>query len=123
MSVRYSARHTFFIGLVLFGYSALAGAITTPVGATPGTFKVDDSGAATYSLPIVVPPGAAGVQPTLSLGYNSHSGNNLVGMGWLINGLSTIYRCPATIAQDGVSGDANARFCLDGQRLIAISGA
>ena len=47
-------------------------------------------------------------------------------MGWSIGGLSTISRCPKTIATDGVPGgvnyDSEDRFCLGGQRLIAISG-
>ena len=47
-------------------------------------------------------------------------------MGWMLDGLPSIGRCPRTLAQDGVRGavkyDANDRFCLDGQRLIAISG-
>ncbi|MBI3343676.1 MAG: VCBS repeat-containing protein [Gammaproteobacteria bacterium] len=123
MAARYGARPGFFIGLVLLLCSSVAWSATAPVGTTAGVFKVDEAGAATYSVPIVVPPGTAGVEPKLSLGYNSHLGNSIAGMGWLLNGLSAIHRCPTTIAQDGVSGDANARYCLDGQRLIAISGA
>jgi len=38
-----------------------------------------------------------------------------------------MHRCPRTVAQDGVLGgvnyDGNDRYCLDGQRLVAISGA
>ena len=64
--------------------------------------------------------------PSLSLTYNSQGGNGLLGMGWELEGLPSIGRCPRTIAQDGVRGsvnyDANDRFCLDGQRLVAISG-
>ncbi|MCP4663939.1 MAG: hypothetical protein GY856_51810, partial [bacterium] len=48
-------------------------------------------------------------------------------MGFSLGGLSAIARCPATIAQDGFKGgiyfDTRDRFCLDGQRLIAISGS
>lgn len=67
------------------------------------------------------------MEPALSLVYNSNSGNGLLGVGWSLAGLSTIHRCPRTLVQDGVKGgisfDANDRFCLDGQRLVAINGA
>ncbi|GAB4507537.1 MAG: hypothetical protein Tsb0026_03400 [Sulfuricaulis sp.] len=99
---------------------------TAPVGATLGSFAVSPSGAATYSIPIFVPPGTNGMQPQLSLNYNSQSGNGLVGMGWSIDGLSVIHRCGSTIAIDGIKGgvnyDTNDKFCLDGERLIVING-
>jgi hypothetical protein len=110
--------------LVAVLHPALA---ATVAGSTPGTFKVSETGAATYTIPITVPPGAAGMTPNLALVYNSQGGNGVLGMGWSLSGLSAITRCPATYAQDGFKGginyDANDRFCLDGQRLVAVSGA
>jgi hypothetical protein len=100
--------------------------IAAQVMALPGKFGVNATGAATYNIPIVVPPGTAGMKPSLSLSYNSQSGNGLLGVGWALEGLASIVRCPRTMAQDGVIGsvnnDSNDRFCLDGQRLVAISG-
>ena len=94
--------------------------------AVPGEVSVNATGAATYSVPIAVPPGTAGMVPSLSLTYNSQAGNGVVGMGFTLEGLAAIGRCPQTVAQDGVHGavnfDANDRFCLDGQRLMVISG-
>lgn len=94
--------------------------------AIPGKFHVSESGAAIYSLPIDVPPGTSGISPHLGLIYNSQEGNGLVGIGWSLSGLSSITRCPQTIAQDnaifGVNYDGNDRFCLDGQRLIVSNG-
>jgi hypothetical protein len=92
----------------------------------PGKFNVTATGATTYSVPIAVPPGTAGMAPALTLDYSSQGGNGIIGMGWSLGGLPAIGRCPRTMVQDGVVGavnyDANDRFCLDGQRLIVISG-
>ena len=45
------------------------------------------TGAFTYGVPIVTPPGRAGVQPDLKLSYNSQDKSNedLFGFGWSIN--------------------------------------
>ncbi len=92
----------------------------------PGSFEVNRVGAATYAMPIAVPPGTAGVAPALTLNYNSHRRDGMLGMGWSLGGLAQVSRCSKTIAQDGARGgvnyDTNDRFCLDGQRLVAISG-
>ncbi|MCP4707667.1 MAG: hypothetical protein GY869_03495, partial [Planctomycetes bacterium] len=93
------------------------------VGATPGSFRVNEAGAATYSIPIVAAPGVAGVAPQISLNYSSQGGNGLVGRGWSIGGLSAISRCRKTKAIDGIAkpidwDDEEGPYCLDGQRLI-----
>jgi hypothetical protein len=92
----------------------------------PGSFEVTEAGASGYTIPIAVPPGTAGVEPKLSLVYRSQGVNGLLGVGWSLSGLSEISRCPRTIAQDGTRGSVNYntddRFCLDGQRLIVVSG-
>ena len=115
----------FLLTLITLAFPILTQAATA-VGATPGSFKVSETGAATYSIPITVPPGTAGMAPTLSLNYNSQGGNGPLGVGWSLGGLSAITRCPATIVQDGFKGginyDGNDRYCLDGQRLVAVSG-
>jgi RHS repeat-associated protein len=95
-------------------------------GLTPGDYSVDASGSSNYTIPIAVPPGTAGLQPSLSISYNNRSGNGLLGTGWTLGGLSVITRCAATKRIDGiidaVDFDDNDRFCIDGQRMIAISG-
>src|ERR1043166_488977 len=93
----------------------------------PGKFQVNAACAAAYTIPIAAPPGIAGMTPSLTLEYNSQAPNGILGMGWSLGGLPAIARCAATIAQDGARGaityTATDRFCLDGQRLVAISGA
>jgi len=48
-----------------------------------------------------VPVGRSAVTPQLSLPYSSRAGNGLLGVGWLLGGLSAISWCRRTIAQDG----------------------
>ncbi|MBI3712208.1 MAG: hypothetical protein HY253_04485 [Burkholderiales bacterium] len=104
----------------------ISGFLNLPdAGSLPGNLSVAPSGAATYSIPIDVPPGTAGMQPKLSLDYSSQSQNSRVGLGWNLGGFSSIHRCGMTIAQDGINGrisfDENDRLCLDGQRLILVN--
>lgn len=107
------------VGLFGFGQSA-------EVGVTEGELSVSLSGAATYTIPIAVPPGINGVVPQISLTYNSQGGNGTAGFGWNISGVSAITRIPSTKFHDGVIDpvDYNAldRFALDGQRLIVKNG-
>jgi RHS repeat-associated protein len=95
------------------------------VGSIGGTFHVDARGNANYSIPIVVPPARAGVEPQIALVYNSGNRNGLVGMGWAIEGLSAIARCPKTAGTDGwaepVKFDTSDALCLDGKRLVPLT--
>jgi RHS repeat-associated protein len=96
----------------------------TVVGSIPAEFNVS-GGNASYSIPIQVAPGRGGMQPDLSLNYTG-GGNGVLGVGWSLGGLSSIHRCPANLEQDGfISGITftdKDRYCLDGQRLIPVSG-
>ena len=115
----------FLFTLLALTFASTTLAATSPVGATPGSFAVSPSGAATYSIPIQVPPGVGGMQPNLSLNYNSQGGNGIAGVGWGIGGLSAITRCGATIDRDGYKGGVDLttsdKYCLDGQRLILVT--
>jgi len=94
-------------------------------GTLPGELGVSNAGAATYGFPIEVPPGTAGLKPSLSLNYSSQAGNGPLGLGWSLGGLSSIHRCGQTIAQDNLNGrirfDNGDRLCLDGQRLVLVN--
>ncbi len=99
-----------------------------PPAIVPGSFNVTGSGAFSYSIPIIVPPGTAGMVPALSLDYSSqNTTNGIVGWGWTLSGLPSISRCARTYVQDGYHGavnfDGNDRFCLDGKRLIEVNSA
>src|SRR5882724_9542967 len=48
---------------------------TVPAGAIPGTFSITSTGEATYVMPLVTVPGRAGVEPSLSLIYDSSAGS------------------------------------------------
>ena len=96
------------------------------VGALQGNGGVS-GGQASYSIPIVVPPGRKGMQPSVSLNYSSSSGNVVVGVGWSLSATSAITRCAATPAQDGFTAgvqydESRDRLCLDGQRLMVEPG-
>jgi RHS repeat-associated protein len=92
-------------------------------GVLAGQFGVSPSGAATYSVPIAIPPGIAGMAPNLSLAYTSQGGDGIAGQGWQLTGLSMIHRCPKTRVQDGISQSVSLAdddgVCLDGKRLFA----
>ncbi len=96
-------------------------------GVTPGSFSVNDSGAANYSMPISVPAGVAGMNPELAVTYNSQGGNGLMGVGFGLSGFtSMIHRCGSSHATDGHASGVHYnhydKLCLDGQRLILAQG-
>ena len=105
---------------------------TDLVGATAGELGVSPSGSASYTIPVAVPVGTTGLQPKITLQYDSLAGNGVAGMGWTVGGLAVIGRCPTSYSMDGTAAgspgldpvdyDANDKFCLNGQRLVPVSG-
>ena len=107
--------------------------ISDAVGSSAGEFRVDESGSATYAIPLYVLPGTAGTAPSLTLAYSSNSGEGALGKGWNLSGNSSISRCRATRESgdfldageqpidgypDPINFSLTDKFCLDGQRLL-----
>lgn len=94
-------------------------------GTIPVSYGVTDNGDAVLTMPLVVPPGRGGVEPSLGVYYSSNGGDGVLGRGFSITGSSSVTRCPKTMAVDGEireidysSGDAR---CLDGKRLVIVA--
>lgn len=113
-----------------YGYSNIPSAYSTEpgkaVGGMGGVFSVSPMGGATYTVPIEVPQGVGGLQPQLSIVYNSQTGNGLCGYGASLSGLSSITRGPKDIYHDGsargITYGADDALYLDGTRLLLLSG-
>jgi RHS repeat-associated protein len=123
----------------MMGSAALAGSANAPalpkplsvptmpivhgqsVGYLPANWTVNDSGAFVYTIPLDVPDGH--LTPALALTYSSaNRSNGELGVGWTLQGPSAITRCGANLTVDGAVSVAG-RFCLDGQKLIAVPDA
>src|SRR5271156_2407936 len=93
-------------------------------GQLPITHSVSAAGASVASIPIPTLPGAGGLEPKLVLSYSSQSGNVGFGLGWSLNGYSTIVRGSETRYVDGEPGPINYNdndaFYLDGQRIVPV---
>lgn len=100
--------------------------LSLPVGTINGQFNVSHSGAATYTIPIIIPPGTNNMQPNLQLVYNSQSSDGLLGYGWNLSGLSSITRAGKNIYHDEAISSVTITntdvFLLDGQRLFPLNG-
>ncbi len=96
---------------------------TAPVGTLGGSFAVTAAGTASYTVPIDLPPGRAGMQPSIALSYDSGAGNGPVGVGFSISGLSSISRCNKDYAHEtrwlAPTYEKDDVYCLDGQRLLS----
>lgn len=121
-------RRFFMAALLLLSLAVRAQSVTFPeatVGAIQGSGGAGGLGGATYTIPIQVPEGFGGIQPSLAVGYNSQGGNGLLGWCWDLQGISSITRIGTTLYHDGAMSGVDFdddRFALDGQRLICVSG-
>ncbi|MBK9282758.1 MAG: VCBS repeat-containing protein [Sphingobacteriaceae bacterium] len=96
------------------------------VATTNWNSSVDDIGAYNLNIPIVCSPGTKGIQPNLSINYNSNGANNWLGLGFNLSGIPMITRVNKTIyfdgAPSGINFNSNDAFSLNGSRLLQKSG-
>jgi Salmonella virulence plasmid 65kDa B protein. len=89
-------------------------------------YDVTAMGGAAFSFPIKIPKGLPGVEPSISINYNSQAGNGIVGYGSNISGLSVISVVPRDKFHDGTASgcrwNGTDAFSLDGVRLILKEG-
>lgn len=91
-------------------------------GFTSGSMSVSDQGGMIYQIPIQLPPGTAGVKPSLSITYNSNGGDGIMGMGFSCDAMSFISRTGNTFDMDGwnlgVQLSDHDKLSINGERLI-----
>lgn len=105
------------------------------LGTTEGRLDVSPVGAFSYQLPIVCSPGTAGMQPNISVVYNSNSAYGLLGKGFNLAGISSITRVNKIAFYDGRNLGINYSnnynngvnsvedaFALDSEYLLSASG-
>jgi RHS repeat-associated protein len=92
------------------------------VGTLSSIIDVTPTGALNYSIPIDIPSGLNGMQPSLSLIYSNQGPNGIFGLGWSLSGLSSITRTGANLYDDGylqeMNFSDNDKLSLDGNRLL-----
>lgn len=112
--------------LVTLFYSFLANSQTNNFHDTQGKLDISNSGQATYTLPIAMPPSLKSVGPVINIIYQSGNFGGIAGQGWNINSISVISRIASRRDidgfQDGVDFDSTDKIALDGQRLLLVSG-
>ena len=95
------------------------------VGSIPIQSSVTPAGGVSYSVPVACAAGRNGLQPGISIGYNSMGGNGPVGTGWGISGLSSITRVSFNRYYNGYTApmqlNTSDPFVLDGNRILATS--
>ncbi|HEX6929031.1 MAG TPA: SpvB/TcaC N-terminal domain-containing protein, partial [Gammaproteobacteria bacterium] len=121
-------RRVIAVVVAAFGMLSLSAAHAAVLaGKTPGNFAVSANGSASYSIPLTLPPGTAGMTPDLGLVYSSGAGDGEAGWGWSLRGFPSIRRCPASYAQNkkigAVTYSSSDRLCLDGNQLMLVSGS
>lgn len=77
---------------------------------------VNPDGSFSYSVPIKVPEGTNGMQPNLSLEYNSNNKNGIVGYGWKLQGLPVITRN----TQFPIEYEGEDNYVGPGGRLVEV---
>ncbi|MBP1644664.1 MAG: hypothetical protein H6Q16_239 [Bacteroidetes bacterium] len=123
-------KKTYFLilSLAIFSFTKIFSQDTSKsLGKIEGNIDVSATGGAVYTIPIAVPPGTKGMQPNITLTYNSQAGIGMMGKGWNISGLSAISRGGKTFYHDNknekIKFDDTDHFISDGMTLIPVNGS
>ncbi|HCM60541.1 MAG TPA: hypothetical protein DIS74_09245, partial [Bacteroidales bacterium] len=96
-------------------------------GYQTGSPSVSPTGASVYEIPLFAPQGTGGMDPDLSIVYNSQTGNGILGPGFTLSGMSIISRINlpyyARNESPELLDNLDKQFALDGNRLVLISGS
>jgi hypothetical protein len=88
---------------------------------TLGFFGLAQAQGLPVQIPIRVPDGAQGMQPSLVRAYAPNSGNGILGMGWRLVGLSAITRVDGHgINFDGTDTYAHSDFGALVRALVSL---
>ena len=78
------------------------------------------NGAYVYRVPVALPQGTLGVQPSLSLVYSSQGGSGYLGTGWGLSGFGQIHR---TSGASGIHFNSSDRLLSEDGLLVEVPGA
>src|SRR6185312_3925175 len=97
------------------------------VGTTAGRAGTTATGGASYTIPIDILKGSNGMEPKISLTYNSQATEGIAGFGWNLSAYSLISRKGKSQYYDGINTpisytNSNDAFLLDGQHLFPVTG-
>ena len=119
------------------------------VGSSPYSADVDRKGNAHIEIPLKALPGDNGLEPALSIAYNSGGANqrlilgkpkSFIDHGWSLSGFSQIHRCrrgdndevvednsnptgvPDPLARPRIQFDDSDTLCIDDQKLVLTAG-
>lgn len=98
---------------------------TKDIGEIPIKSNISN-GTVSYSVPIENYPNSKGINPEISLTYNSMSGPGVAGYGWNIGGISNISITHSNYYYDGLAAKSaevtrQSAYSLDGIRLIKLT--
>ena len=79
--------------------------------------QVGADGSANYSIPIKTMPGINGLEPKLSINYNSNAPNGMLGVGFQLQGLAAITRVNNG---GGINYNENDTFAGPGGKLVLV---
>jgi YD repeat-containing protein len=111
----------FVLLVAITSLSAYANLVTN----LEGEVKVNN-GYLSYTTPLAPPQGINKLSPNLSINYTQGSGSSPLGLGFKLSGLSAVSRCAKSEKIDGIEHGVllseEDAYCLDGVRLIKVSG-